>query len=252
MPVSGARRLRSTSTASALSGLTYTTRQRRRGRPAAARRPAGPATTGTRPGSCPTRSGATTSACWPALIAVPGAGLGRRGRGERGGEPLPGRRAEPPQRGFVRRHAPHSARGVGTCPWLAPRGRSPAGAGRAGEPREVTGDRRGDSGVRLGCTAASRSGTTPAQWGSARSGGSSRRRAGADLDRDLPQRQRQHCGLCQLDPGGWPAVPGPARAGFVDEGGQHPPLQVARRGPAGPGRARSPTVVDAVVNLRAA
>ena len=57
MPVSGLRRLRSTSTASAFSGDTYSTRQRllrvgrRRGR-----RPAGPARRGRRPASCRSRS----------------------------------------------------------------------------------------------------------------------------------------------------------------------------------------------------
>ena len=56
MPVSGARRLRSTSTASALSGLTYRTRQRCRGCSGTGWRPAGRATTGTPTASCRCRS----------------------------------------------------------------------------------------------------------------------------------------------------------------------------------------------------
>ncbi len=90
MPISGLRRLRSTSTASALSGDTYRTRQRRS-------RSAGTGSCMSRSIACrkaarvlPLPVGATTRVSSPVRDGRPRADLGWRRRGERPGEPGPG------------------------------------------------------------------------------------------------------------------------------------------------------------------
>ena len=88
-PASGARRLRSTSTASALSGETYRTRQRRLGIGRRRREGrAGPAPRGSGQGLA--RPVGARIGCGRPGRSPPSARLGGGGRGERPGEPRPG------------------------------------------------------------------------------------------------------------------------------------------------------------------
>ena len=108
IPVSGVRRLRSTSTASAFSGDTYSTRVPAPAGLGSCRR-AGRSPTGTRPASCPDPVGAMTSVLSPSAMADQASRLGGGRRREGAGEPLPGQRAEPGERVLGGAHLRHRA-----------------------------------------------------------------------------------------------------------------------------------------------